>query len=348
MRKTMFNYIDEILESPVIVPNQIIGYSRENRPIHAAVLGKGKRKISLIGGCHADEPVGPRLLRKLYAFLSSKDNNHPLVTDYLWHLVPHANPDGEAINKKWYGDDELVFDLISYMRSVVRELPGDDIEFGFPRDPGEPGLRSENEAIHDFWISSGGPFHLHASLHGMMVAAGPWFLIEKSWIKCSSRIQSLCRDEVARMNYRLHDVDRKGEKGFHRISRGFCTRPDSNSMRAYFLQRGNREMAEKFFPSSMEAVRDLGGDPLTIVSEMPLFILPDLPDTMSWPDAAWDRWNEKLQQWKTRLLDDPFCEEQIRTEISESGIEPMPVNDQMRFQWRFLSAAIEQLEHSGG
>lgn len=344
----MFNRIDDILMCPVKAPGRVIGFSRENRPIHAEVLGKGQRKISLIGGCHADEPVGPRLLRKLVAFLSSLEQDHPLLKNYRWYLVPHANPDGEVINKKWYGDDDAVFDLVPYLRYAVRELPGDDVEFGFPHGPGEPGLRPENEAIYNFWVSSGGPFHLHASLHGMMVAAGPWFLIEKEWIGRSSMMQTLCRDDVEGMNYKLHDVDRNGEKGFHRISRGFCTRPDSKSMRAFFMEQGNREMAEKFFPSSMEAVRELGGDPLTIVSEMPLFILPDLPGTMSWPDATWDKWSRKLQQWKARLLDDPNAEDEIRAEINGSGIIPMPVNDQMRLQWRFISAAITQMEHSAG
>ncbi|MCP5045572.1 MAG: peptidase, partial [bacterium] len=282
-----FDYSDNILNSPLKIPGKVIGYSRENRPIHAAVLGHGKIRISLIGGCHADEPVGPLLLRKLCAFLGSLDRDHKLLQNYRWWIVPHANPDGESVNREWYNDEDKIFDLVNYLGYVVRELPGEDIEFSFPYGPGRPGQRPENNAIFNFWLSANTTFHLHASLHGMMVAAGPWFLMEREWIPKSDILQELCREEVAKMNYTLHDVDRKGEKGFFRISKGFCTRPDSRSMRAFFRAQNNPEMVEKFFPSSMEAIWNIGGDPLTIVSEMPLFILPDLPEVMEWPNPIW-------------------------------------------------------------
>ena len=42
-----------------------IGLSREGRPLHAATLGSGPLKISLLAGAHADEPVGPRTLAEL-------------------------------------------------------------------------------------------------------------------------------------------------------------------------------------------------------------------------------------------------------------------------------------------
>ncbi len=340
----MFDYIENILDSPVKIPARTIGYSRENRPIHAAVVGHGKIKLSLIAGCHADEPMGPRLLRKLYSFLDSLDPHHELLENYQWWLVPHANPDGEAVNMRWYSDDDMTFDMINYLRYVVRELPGHDIEFAFPYGPDNPGLRPENNAIYDFWLSADTTFHLHASLHGMMVAAGPWFLIEKEWIDRSDVLQSLCKKEVSKMNYALHDVDRKGEKGFSRISKGFCTRPDSKSMRAFFMEQNNPEMAGKFFPSSMEAIRDIGADPLTIVSEMPLFILPDLPAMMEWPNPVWEKWDKKLENWKNRIQNNHAADNKIRTEITASGIIPMPVNHQMRLQWRFISAAVKQLE----
>jgi hypothetical protein len=344
----MFNYIDDILDNPIKIPNKIIGYSKENRPIYATALGHGKIKISLIGGCHADEPVGPRFLRKLYSFLDSLGPSHKLLQNYQWWIIPHANPDGEAVNKKWYNDDDTIFDIVNYLRYAVRELPGDDIEFGFPYEPGSPGLRPENNVIYDFWVSARTKFHLHASLHGMMVAAGPWFLIEKEWIDKSDIMQSLCREEVTKMNYSLHDVDRKGEKGFHRIAKGFSTRPDSKAMRAFFMEQNNPEMAEKFFPSSMEAIRNLGGDPLTIVSEMPLFILPDLPPMLEWPHPVWDEWHTKLQDWKSRLRSKHDTDDKIHSEIKTSGIIPMPVNDQMRLQWRFITAAVEQITFASG
>ena len=82
------------------------------------------------------------------------------------------------------------------------------------------------------------------------------------------------RRRVRELGYRLHDVDRGGEKGFHRIDEGFTTRPDSRAMAAHFEALGDPATAALFRPSSMEYVRSLGGDPLTLVSEMPLFLVP--------------------------------------------------------------------------
>ena len=45
-------------------------------------------------------------------------------------------------------------------------------------------------------------------------------------------------------------------------------------MVAYFQERGEAETAALFRPSSMEYMRQLGGDPFTLVSEMPLFLRP--------------------------------------------------------------------------
>lgn len=343
----MFEYIGDILKSPVKTPGKVIGYSREQRPIHAAIMGTGPVRISLIGGCHADEPVGPRFLRKLYAFLENLEPDNPVLTKYQWWLVPHANPDGEAVNMRWYSDEDESFDLVRYLRYVERELPGDDVEFAFPYGPGKKGLRPENNAIYEFWQSAGAPFHLHASLHGMQVAGGPWFLMEQSWVDQSSQMRRLCLEEVDHMGYALHDVDRNGEKGFYRISEGFCTRPDSVSMKTFFEKQDNFEMARKFNPSSMEAIRNLGGNALTIVSEMPIFILPHLPSMLRWPHPIWEEWNSRLSSWKGHLVEDKRdveMEQIILKEIKASGIISMPVSHQMRLQWRFITAAIQQVE----
>ena len=40
--------------------------------------------------------------------------------------------------------------------------------------------------------------------------------------------------QVGELGYVLHDVERGGEKGFHRIDEGFTTRPDSRAMKAHF------------------------------------------------------------------------------------------------------------------
>ena len=51
-------------------------------------------------------------------------------------------------------------------------------------------------------------------------------------------------------------------------------------MSEYFMAAGDPVTASLFRPSSMETVRSLGGDPLTLVSEMPLFITPGVGEVL--------------------------------------------------------------------
>lgn len=142
----------------------ILGHSREGRPIAGFRLGSGRLKVSLIGGCHADEPVGPWLLRRLVKALATLPGEHPALTRAAWWIIPHLNPDGEVRNASWQREEAAQLDLVSYLVHAVRESPGDDLEFGFPRSADDVEARPEARAALDWWRSSGGPFHLHVSL----------------------------------------------------------------------------------------------------------------------------------------------------------------------------------------
>jgi hypothetical protein len=330
--------VEEILAAePLPSPSgRVLGESREGREIVGHVLGCGSVHVSLIGGCHADEPVGPAMLRRLVAFLASQPAGDPLLAEVTWYVVPHVNPDGEARNAAWsettvpavdhLGREDRAYDLSLYLRHVVRELPGDDMEFGFPRNADDSGARPENRAVAAF-LAAGAPFHLHGSFHGMGFASGPWFLIDEAWIDQTVELRQALRRRVREMGYGLFDVDRGGEKGFRRIDEGFTTRPNSRAMVAFFEERGDPEMGAKFRPSSMEYVRSLGGDPLTIVSEMPLFLRP-------------------LEEGETGRPDDPhfraFLERVAGSpaEAEQSNVRGMPLRDQMRLQLAFLNAAL--------
>jgi zinc carboxypeptidase len=334
--------IEEILASdPASAPSgRVIGRSREGREIRAHVFGRGPLHVSLIGGCHADEPVGPAMLRRLAAFLARRPAD-PLLAASTWYVVPHVNPDGEARNAAWseatlpavdhQGFGTRAYDLFLYLSHAVREPPGDDIEFGFPRGPEDAGARPENLAVATF-LAQGAPFRLHASFHGMAFASGPWFLIEEAWIGRTAALREALLRRVRAMGYQPFDVDRGGEKGFRRIDEGFTTRPDSRSMIGWFEERGDFATAAKFRPSSMEYVRSLGGDPFTMVSEMPLFLRP-------------------LEEGETGRTDDPRFRaflgrlagrppEEVRAEAERTGVRGMPIRDQMRLQLAFLDEAL--------
>lgn len=332
---------------PSVDRGEIIGRSREGREIRGAKIGVGPRRVSLLAGCHADEPVGPRLLQRLSRDLAGLPADDPLLTDYQWWIVPHINPDGAARNRRWQTANAKVYDLTGYLLHAVRELPGDDIEFGFPLDPDDTEARPENRAVYAWWRQADRPFDLHVSLHGMAFAAGPWFLIEEAWKDRSASLKRRCLRRVADLGYDLHDVERDGEKGFFRLGRGFCTRPDSRYMRKHFLALGDVGTADKFRPSSMETIRALGGDPLTLVSEMPLFLTPGVGVTLGPPDPVAEEWKQRIASWKEELQEGASAEHVLEAATAQ-GLTPMPVRDQMRLQWTLIVAGLESCAARAG
>lgn len=346
---------------------EALGRSREGRSIRGFRFGEGPFRISLLAGCHADEPVGPRLLRRLCAHLSELAPGDPLLAGREWWILPHINPDGEARNRAWQreggeraesgdgaedGDGAGLpgaYDLPAWLAGAVREPPGEDLEFGFPGGPDDAGARPEARAAHDWWRSAAGPFHLHVSLHGMAWGGGPWFLLDADWRNRCGRLQERCRARTEALGYRLHDVERLGEKGFVRLGPGFATRPDSRAMKSYFMGRAEPETARLFRPSSMETIRGLGGDPLTLVPEMPLFVVPAVGEERGPPDPAAEAWRDRLDRWRGQLAgpsasEDDGAAARVREEARRLGVRPMPVRDQMELQWTLVEAGIEQVE----
>ncbi len=328
----------------------VIGQSREGREIRGWRFGDGPDPVSLIAGCHADEPVGPETLRRLVRWLGQRPENDPLLRRITWFLVPDVNPDGAQRNASWTGITlpildhkkraDRCFDLPTYALGVHRELPGDDIEFGFPRSPDDDEARPENRAVAEF-LAAGAPFVLHGTLHGMCFAPGPWFLLESSWIGRTEAMRETLRERVRGMGYGLLDVDRGGDKGFFRIDEGFSTRPDSKAMRAHFEAAEDPATAALFRPSSMEYVRGLGGDPLTFVSEMPLFLLPPAEQADD-PRAAFRAGTEASRErhrWMAEMAS-RLSPEEARREAAERGIRPMPIRDQMRLQITLINEAL--------
>lgn len=304
-------------------------------------FGRGPLSVSSIAGCHADEPTGPELLERLAGHLAELPEDDPLLTGATWSLVPHANPDGRAKNAVWAeatvgeGDDR-VYDLAPYLEHVVREYPGDDVEFGFPEGPEDAEARPENRAVAAF-LAEVAPFHLHATLHGMAFAHGPWFLLEEAWIERTQELRRRIAARVHDMGYRLHDVDRKGDKGFTRIEEGFSTRPDSKAMKAYFRGRDDEGTAALFRPSSMELVRSLGGDPLTLVTEMPLFVVEESSGRPPLPKGHEGK--EAFTAWVHGLArtGDP---DEVRRQAARHGVRGMPLADQMRLQIAYLNEGL--------
>lgn len=304
-----------------------IGKSEEGRPLFGVVLGRGDRPVSLIAGNHADEPVGPETL---CTFILEGLARREALTDYFdrfrFVIVPHTNPDGEARNRPW---TDAWPSMAAYLRHVVREKPGRDLEFGFP------GMRPENEAVSAF-LREHAPFALHMSLHGMAASEGAMLLINRPW---TFRTQALRDQFVAAAHeegLRMHDHNRKGEKGFFYIEPGFTTTPRGDAMRIYFRAQGDDAMAERFHDSSMEFVQGLGGDPLALVTELPLFIVRNGNPTPGHPDqylALKEKWG--ALQYAATQGDD------LDDTLAPFDVRPLPIQAAMRLQLTALTLGLE-------
>jgi hypothetical protein len=309
-----------------------LGYSEEGRPIDAVILGNGKKHISLVGGTHSDEPVGPETLRTfILKGIAQREQLRDLWKKYRFFIFPHINPDGEARNREWIRQWP---DVRAYLRHAFREPPGRDLEFGYPE------MRVENRLVSDF-LREHSPFALHLSLHGMGFSEGALLLIERRWINRTETLRNRFAEYARQAGLRLHDHDRKGEKGFLYIAPGFTTTPEGRAMQAYFRSLGDEETAGKFHLSSMEYVCTLGGNPLCLVTELPLFVIgkqvtPPVPGV----PQAYLKFREKMPEMKAkslagRPLDDLLQEFQIR---------PMELNTAVRFQLFAIQLGLGTIE----
>lgn len=285
--------------------------------------------------------MGPQVLRGLLEDLSRPD--HPWLARATFRIVPDANPDAAARNASWWDPFEGA-DLPAYLLERVRELPGDDLEFGFPGAPdGDDKIRPEAGGIAAF-LREGGTLDLHGSLHGLGLAEGPWFLVEPTWESRLEPYRRACWEVVRELGLRVHDRDRLGAKGFRRISRGFCTRPDSAAMRAHFEALGDLATAALFRPSSMEFARSLGGDPFTFVTEVPLFLLPDGQDEVASQEQI-ARWTLALTKARCAgSLDEERGH--VRAQAEATGFARLDPGIQERVIRAQVAAALDLVEAS--
>ena len=297
----------------------VIGTSREGRDLYGVRFGAGERHVSVIAGCHADEPVGPMTAQALPAILRREFPE--LLERHVFHVVPQMNPDGAARNRPWFAHPP---GLAAYLQHAVRELPGDDIEFGF--GDGDA-ARPECRAAQDF-LAPAAPFAAHFSLHGMAFAEGAWCLICPEWTDRAAKYMDDVTGLCARLEVPLHDVDRKGEKGFNRLREGFSTTPNSIAMKEFFMERNDAATAGRFMPTSMEWIRSSGGDPLCVVTELPLFLVGKRSPNLEEPIKA----ELRDDLTKARALSADELPAALREIAAKYAISPMPVETQVRLQ----------------
>jgi len=314
---------------PELATFRDLGESEEGRLIYGVELGRGPRTVSLIAGAHADEPVGPETLRTMILqILRDPGRLDALFSRVRLVIIPHINPDGEARNRPWITRWPS---LEAYLTETVRERPGRDLEFGFPA------MRPENRVVASF-LRSHAPFHLHMSLHGMGFAEGAMLLIERHWAFRTQALRDRFTRAVLAEGMGLHDHNRKGEKGFFAIEPGYTTTPEGAAMRHFFRAKDEPETAALFHDSSMEFVRGLGGDPLCLVTEIPLFLV-DPPAEPSQPGvpSAYLAFKAQLPTFQQQALQGRA----LTAARTAFGLQPVPLRSAMRLQLKAIELGLE-------
>lgn len=326
--------------NPDMARFEIIGESREGRPIAGVCLGSGPREVTLLAGSHADEPVGPETLRTLvleglaFRDRGAKDGGmHDLFERFTFRIIPHINPDGEERNQRWISRWP---DFRAWLLHRVREGPGDDIEFGYPE------MRPENEAATRFLFGPGN-VHLHASLHSMGVSEGALLLIDRNSLRGhkGKTLADRFRDSLLRKeDVTLHDHDRGGEKGFLYGGPGIWSIPEGRLMRKYFLNEGDGETANRFHRSSMEMAITAGEAPLCFVTEFPLFQITRAYEHVRGTAALAESFREEMPEMEHRLRKG----EDIATSIEAYKIVPWDLRCAVRRQLVVLDLALHVID----
>lgn len=318
-----------------VAEHQQIGQSESGEPIDAFVIGNGERKISLISGSHSDEPVGAETLRTLMSqLLQNQSTYENLLQQFQFLIIPQVNPDGERINYMWA---EKWPNLAEYLQHAFREKPGRDLEFGYPD------MRQENQVVSAF-LKKHAPIDLHVSLHGMAYSEGAMLLINTRWIDRTVELRRTFVANAQEEGLGLHSHDRKGEKGFDYIGPGFTTTPRGRAMQTYFLERDDAETAQKFKLSSMEFVQDLGGDPLCLVTELPLFLIKNSGEASPGIPENYLAFRTIIPELQRRAV----AGEDLSGPLKSFQLQPLALEKAVRLQIGVIEAGIKALAETSG
>lgn len=253
-----------------------IGQSLQGRPLHGITVGAATAPlVTIVAGAHPDEPAGPLAAMHLLRQWSEQ----PWSRYLRLAVVPLLDVDGVVAQRQWLSPWREPLDLLRMQQYRLRRPPGEDREFAWPGAPWPGVVLPECQAAADFFAGQGGPI-AHISLHGMMVAAGAWFLLNRVALEDGQLWQDL-RQIAITQGFGLHDMPRTGAKGFRRVGNGFCTVPSGPAMRRWWCAQGDAPVSNGggFAWGSMDYARYLArhnglSDPFCAVSEFPLLRWP--------------------------------------------------------------------------
>jgi len=324
--------LDELRTAGVRV--DAIGRSPAGRPLHGCLIGAAHLPlVSIVAGAHPDEPAGPlAALELLRAYADG-----PLAGRVRLAVVPIIDVDGSHAQRGWLDPWHGAVELPRYLEHRLRRQPGADREFGWPGAPWGGTVLPECRSAAEF-LDAAGPAVAHLSLHGMFVAQGIWFLLDRLALR-DAELWRDCRRIAADSGLGLHEFHRYGDKGFRRVGHGFCTTPSGPLMRRFFLAAGDREQADGFGYGSMDAARARARaagapPPLCAVSEFPLLrVPPELRDPRAELEAC-------------AAAPDPAAA--LNGFLDQEGVWPVPLGTQVDGMLAMSHAVVEAaLRRSG-
>jgi hypothetical protein len=111
-----------------LLTREVVGQSRNGRPIELVTLGAGARSALVVAGIHANEPTGSLVADLLMHELAENDSLRRRL-DTTWRFVNPVDPDGFVLNEGWFSSAPS---LSNYFRHFYRPAFARQPDYTFP------------------------------------------------------------------------------------------------------------------------------------------------------------------------------------------------------------------------
>lgn len=113
---------------PKLVETQVLGTSRNSRPIELISIGKGEKSALIVGAPHPNEPIGCAMIERLLDRLV-RDATLREESGYRWHFIKAIDIDGVALNEGWFKAPRTPR---NYLRHFFRPAFAQQPDYTFP------------------------------------------------------------------------------------------------------------------------------------------------------------------------------------------------------------------------
>jgi hypothetical protein len=249
-----------------------IGSSGRDQEIYAIQVGTGDRHVLATACAHADEPTGTLAVLKLVNELA-KDEHADLRRQITFHCLPMLDPDGVSRNWGWMTDPISLKNLCRFSYRGID--PAEDLEHCLPLSI-EQDLRPEARAFKEY-IDSLPRLDSYVTLHNLHLAGGPLFAVTAGNGRGISPLTGFLSRTCRQHDLEPMDENLYGRQGITRLAPGFVTPPLIQDMREAY--RDQEHILQKIKMTTYQYASESCGAKLSLITEIPLFVSPDLNDS---------------------------------------------------------------------